>query len=110
MLIHNSTILREYLIIISRRISLENGENQAKVNHLIEEVLLDSQEETMIGIKEVQEIKTIDHRILIGFRIRRTMATRHLRRTTSAIKEMVINLGPMMTEVDRGIMRIVNHT
>ena len=110
MLIHSSTILREYLIIISRRISLENGENQAKVNHLIEEVLLDSQEETMIGIKEVQEIKTIDHRIQIGFRIRRTMATRHLRRTTSAIKEMVINLGPMMTEVNKGIMQIVNHT
>ena len=110
MLIHSSTTSREYHITISRRISLENGENLAKVNHLIEEVLLDSQEEMMIGIKEAQEIKTIDHHIQIGFKIRGTMATKHLRQATSAIKGMVINLGPMMTEVDRGTMRIINHT
>jgi len=108
-------ISRESQSMPSRRTSSESGESLAKLNHSIEVVAhLDSREEVMmmIGIKEVQEISTINHLILTDFRIREVLAISHNSlQTNLVIGERITNLAETkMMEVDRGTTPTISHT
>ena len=111
MLIPSFMILRESHLIISKKISSESGENQEKLNHLIEEDLLDSlEEEMMIGIKEVQETSTIDHLTLIGSKIRETMAISNHLQTNLVIREKITKrAGIRMTEGNKDPILTISH-